>query len=128
MGYSLEYADSQKGPSVPALSSKALPDLLDAIDQLRLGMSTPLGKDKSSEEQQDLLASLAVKEVLKSSKTKDIYQKFVSILNARPHIWDPAPVQKLRGDPPVPPGWVDPPPTPVQGNPTPNSGASSGSN
>ena len=32
------------------------------------------------------------------------------------------------GDPPVPPGWTDHPPTPGQGNPPPNSGASSGSN
>ena len=33
-GYSLEYADCGKGPSVPALSSTALPDLLDVIDCL----------------------------------------------------------------------------------------------
>ena len=82
VGYSLEYTDSEKGPPVPALSSTALPDLLDAIDHLRLGMSTPSGRDKSSEEQQDLLESLAVKGVPKSSKTKDVYQKFVSILDA----------------------------------------------
>ena len=81
-GYSLEYADHGKGPSVPALSSTALPDLLDTIDHLRLGMSTPSDKDKSSEEQQDLLELLAVKGVPKSSKTKDVYQKFVSILDA----------------------------------------------
>ena len=59
----------------------ALPDLLDVIDHLRLGMTTPSDKDESSEEQQDLLESLAVKGVPKSSKTKDVYQKFVSILN-----------------------------------------------
>ena len=41
IGYSLQYADHEKGPSVPALSSKALPRLLDTIDHLRLGMSTP---------------------------------------------------------------------------------------
>ena len=127
VGYSLEYVDSEKGPSVPALSSMALPDLLDMIDCLRLGMSTPSGEDKSSEEQQDLLESLVGKEVLKSSKIKDVYQKFVSILNARPHIRDLAPAPKLRGDPPVLPGQVDPPPTPALGNPTPNSGAFSGS-
>ena len=46
-GYSLEYADREKGPSVPALSSTALPDLLDSIDHLQLGMSTPLDEDKS---------------------------------------------------------------------------------
>ena len=37
VGYSLEYADHKKGPSVPALSSTALPNLLDLIDHLRLG-------------------------------------------------------------------------------------------
>ena len=67
----------------------------------------------------------------KCSKTKDVYQKFMNILNVQPFIWDPAPAPKPRdptGDPPIPPGWVDPPPTPGQGNPPPNSGASSGSN
>ena len=39
-GYSLEFVDSEKGPSVPALSSTALPNLLDAINHLWLGMST----------------------------------------------------------------------------------------
>ena len=55
----------------------------------------------------------------------------MSILNARPHIWDPAPTPKLRdptGDPPMCSGQVDPPPTSGQRNPPPNSGASSGSN
>ena len=127
-GYSLEYADREKGPSVPALSSTALPDLLDAIDCLQLGMATPSDEDESSEAQQDLLESLVVKGLPKSSTTKDVYQKFLSILDAQPHIWDPAPDPKPRGDPPVPPGQVDPPATPVLGNPTPNSGASSGSN
>ena len=98
---------------------------------LRLGMSTPLDEDEPSEEQQDLLESLALKGVPKSSKTKDVYQKFRTILNAQPCIRDPAPAAKPRdptGDPPVPPGQVDPPPTSDQGNPPPNSGASSGSN
>ena len=72
VGYSLQYADREKGPSVPALSSTALPDLLDAIDCLRLGMSTQSDEDQSSEEQQDLLELLAVKEVPRSSKTKEI--------------------------------------------------------
>ena len=131
-GYSLEYVDSEKGPSVPALSSTALPNLLDMIDHLWLGMSTLSDEDKSSEEQQDLLELLAVKGVPKSSKTKDVYQKFMSILDARPHILDPAPAPKLmgdpKGDPPVPPGWVDPTPTPGQRDPPPNPGASFGSN
>ena len=111
---------------MPALSSTALPYLLDAIDHLRLGMSTPSDEAKPSEEQQDFLESLAVKGVPKSSKTKDVYQKFMNILDTRPHIWDPAPTLKLRdpmGDPPIPPGWVNPPSIPGQGNPPPNSGA-----
>ena len=109
VGYSLEYADHKKGPSVPALSSMALPDLLDAIDHLWLGMSTPSDEDQSSEEQQDLLGSLAVKGVLRTSKTKDVYQKFVNILNARPRIWDPAPAPKPKVNPPMPARQVDPP-------------------
>ena len=56
----------------------------------------------------------------------------MSILDAQPRIWDLAPALKLMrdpmGDPPVPPGQVDPPPTSSQRNPLPNSGASSGSN
>ena len=94
-------------------------------------MLTPSGQAEPSEEQQDLLESLAVKGVPKSSKTKDVYQKFMNILDAGPHVWDPAPALGPRdpmGDPPIPPGWVDPPPTPGQGNPPLNSGASSGSN
>ena len=82
VGYSLQYADHKKGPSVPALSSMALPRLLDVIDRLQLGMSTPSDKDQSSEEQPDLLESLAAKGVPKSSKTKDVYRKFINILDA----------------------------------------------
>ena len=82
-----------------------------------------------------ILESLAVKGVSKPSNTKDVYQKFMNILDVRPHIQDPAPTPKpgdltslpIMGDPLIPPGWVDPPPTPGQGNPPPNSGASSGS-
>ena len=81
-GYSLEFADSEKGQSLPTLSSTALPNLLDAIDCLWLGMSTPSDEAEPSEEQQDLLESLVVKGVPKSSKTKDVYQKFMNILNA----------------------------------------------
>ena len=116
---------------MPTLSSMALPNLLDVIDHLRLGMLTPSDEAEPSEEQQDLLESLVVKGVPKSSKTKDVYQKFMNILDVRPCIRDPAPAPKLRdatGDPPMPPGWEDPLPTPDQGNPPPNSGASSGSN
>ena len=82
VGYSLQYTDHEKGPSVPALSSMALLGLLDAIDCLRLGMSMMSDEDQSSEEQPDLLESLAAKGVPKSSKTKDVYQKFVNILDA----------------------------------------------
>ena len=114
----------------------ALPNLLDAIDRLRLGISTPSDEAEPSEEQQDLLESLAAKGVPKPSKTKDVYQKFMNILDARLCIRDPAPTPKpgdltslpTMGDPPIPPGQVDPPPAPGQGNPPPNSGASSGSN
>ena len=76
VGYSLQYADHKKGPSVPALSSTALPNLLDVIDCLWFTKSTPSDEDQSSEEQQDLLELLAVKEVPRSSKTKDVYQNF----------------------------------------------------
>ena len=127
LGYSLQYADCEKGPSVPALSSTALPGLLDIIDHLRLGMSTPLDRDQSSEEQQDLLESLTAKGVLRSSKTKDVYQKFVNILDARPHIWKPAPAPKPKVNPPVPLRQVDPHRTPATGDPTSIPGASLGS-
>ena len=49
--YSLEYADNEKGPHVPALSSRALPNLLDVIDHLRLGVSTPSDEAEPTEEQ-----------------------------------------------------------------------------
>ena len=128
IGYSLQYADCEKGPSVPALSSTALPDLLDVIDCLQLGMSTPSDEDQSSEEQQDLLESLAAKGVQRSSKTKDVYQKFVNILDARPHIWNPAPAPKPKVNPPVPLRQVYPPQIPATGNPTSIPGALLGSN
>ena len=86
VGYSLKYADKEKGPHVPALSSMALPNLLDVIDHLRLGVSTPSDEAEPPEEQQDLLESLAVKEVPKPSNTKDAYQKFMNILDVRPHV------------------------------------------
>ena len=128
VGYSLQYADHKKGPSVPALSSTALPNLLDVIDHLWLGMSTPSDKDQSSEEQLDLLELLVAKEVPRSSKTKDVYQKFVNILDARPHIWNPVPAPKPKVNPPVPLRQVYPPQTPATGNPTSFPGASLGSN
>ena len=126
VGYSLQYADHEKGPSVPALSSTALPGFLDAIDHLRLGMSTPSDEDQSSGKQPDLLESLAAEGVPKSSKTKDVYQKFMSILDARPCIRDPAPIHRPKEDPPVPPRWAGPPPKSVVRNPATNSGASVG--
>ena len=128
VGYSLQYPDHEKGPSVPDLSSTALPDLLDVIDRLQLGMSTPSNEDQSSEEQQDLLESLAVKEVPRSSKTKDVYQKFVNILDARPHIRNPVPAPKPKVNPPVPLRQVYPPWMPAMGNPTSFPGALLGSN
>ena len=54
----------------------------DEDDRLQLGMSTPSDEAKPSEEQQDLLESLAMEGVPKSSKTKDVYQKFMNILDA----------------------------------------------
>ena len=128
IGYSLQYADHEKGPSVPALSSMALPSLLDVIDHLWLGMSTPSDGDQSSEEQQDLLESLAVKGVPRSSKTKDVYQKFVNILNTLPHIRNRVPAPKPKVNPPVPLRQVDPPQMPATGNPTSIRGTLLGSN
>ena len=68
------------------------------------------------------------KEVPRSSKTKDVYQKFVNILDARPHIWNPAPAPKPKVNPPVPPRQVYPPQMLARGNPTSFPGASLGSN
>ena len=126
VGYSLQYADHEKGPLVPALSSTALPGLLDTIDCLQLGMSAPSDEDQSSEEQPDLLESLAAKGVPKSSKTKDVYQKFINILDAQPCIRDPAPIQRPKGDPLVPPRQAAPTLKSVVRNPSTNSGASVG--
>ena len=102
--------------------------LLDVIDCLSLGISTLSVKDQSSEEQQDLLQSLAAKGVPRSSKTKDVYQKFMNILNTRPQIRDLAPIPKPEGDPPVPPRQTDPPPRSIVRNPATNPGASVSSN
>ena len=113
---------------MPTLSSTALPNILDAISHLQLGVSTPPDEDKSPEEQQDFLESLVASIVLRLSQSKDVYQNFVNILDARPRTWGPALVSKLRGDPPEPPGQADPTVAPVPGDLTPNSGASSGSN
>ena len=63
---------------------------------LWLGMSTPSDEDQSSEEQPDLLESLAAKGVPKSSKTKDVYQKFVNILDARPYIQESGTYSKTK--------------------------------
>ena len=54
----------------------------DEDDRLQLGMSTPSDEAEPSEEQQDLLESIAMEGVPKSSKTKDVYQKFMNILDA----------------------------------------------
>ena len=64
----------------------------------------------------------------RSPKTKDVYQKFVNILDAWPHIRDTVPVPKPKVNPPVPLRQVDPPWTPATGNPTFIPGASLGSN
>ena len=109
VGYSLEYADSGKGPHVPALSSTTIPNLLKAIDCLQLGVRPPLKEGDPLKgqqgdppnEQQDLLESLAVKNVPKPTDPRDIYQKFLNILGERPGAQN-------RG------------PAPEPGNPTPN--------
>ena len=88
VGYSLEYADSGKGPHVPALSSTAIPNLLEAIDCLQLGVHPPPKEGDPPKgqqgdplkEHQDLLESLAVKDVPKPTDPKDIYQKFLNML------------------------------------------------
>ena len=69
-----------------------------------------------------------MKEVLRSSKTKDVYQQFVNILHAWPHIRNPAPAPKPKVNPPEPLRQVYPPWTPATGNPTSIPGASLGSN
>ena len=68
------------------------------------------------------------KEVPRSSKTKDVYQKFVNILNTWPHIQNPVPAPKPKVNPSVPLRQVYPPQTPAMGNPTSFPGASLGSN
>ena len=99
VGYSLQYADHEKGPSVPALSSTALPDLLDVIDCLWLGMSTPLDKDQSSEEQQDLLESLAAKEVPRSSRKQGCLPEICEHPQClAPHLESSA-CSKVKGEP-----------------------------
>ena len=112
MGYSMEYADTGKGPHVPALSSTTIPNLLDAKDCLQLGVH-PLPKEGDPpNEQQDLLESLAVKNVSKPSDPKDIYQKFLNTLGGQPNAQnsDPTPEpgnltpNPTVGDPPTPPG------------------------
>ena len=112
VGYSLEYADSGKGPHVPALSSTAIPNLLDAIDHLRFGAHPPPKEGDPPKEQQDLLESLAVNNVPKCTDPKDIYQKFLNALGEWPGVQNPDPTLEpgnptpnlTVGDPPIPPG------------------------
>ena len=79
-GYSLDFADEGKGPQMPALSSAALPNLLDAIDHFWL-RAPPLCKEaEAPKEHNDLLDSLAMKDAPEPSSTKDICQKFLNIL------------------------------------------------
>ena len=132
VGYSLDYADSGKGSHVPALSSYIIPNLLDAIDHLQLGVCPPPKEGDPPKEQQDLLESLAVKDVPKPSDPKDIYQKFLntlgewlSVQNPDPALepGNPTPNLTVR-NPPTPPGQANTPQSPghvgpplIQGSP-----------
>ena len=114
----MEFVDEGKGPLVPALSSTTLPNLLDAINHLQLRAPPPSKEAEPPKEHNDLLDLLAVKDAPKPSNTKDIYQKFLNILeewlstkSLKPALEpeDPTPDPNL-GNPPPPPGHVDPPP------------------
>ena len=118
--YSLEYADSGKGPHVPALLSTAIPNLLEAIDHLQLGVHPPpkVGDPPKGQQgdplkgHQDLLESLAVKGVRKPTDPMDIYQKFLNMLGDWPGARNPGPTLEpgnptpnlTVGDPPIPLG------------------------
>ena len=142
MGYSLEYADSGKGPHVPALLSTAIPNLLEVIDCLQLSVH-PLPKEGDPpkgqqgdplKEHQDLLESLAVKDVPKPTDPKDIYQKFLNMLGRRSGTQNPDPTPEpgnptpnpTVGDLPIPPGWANTPQPPGHGNPPVNLGVPAG--
>ena len=143
MGYSLEYADSGKGPHVPALSSTTIPNLLEVIDRLRLGVCPPPKEGDPlkgqqgdpPKEQQDLLESLAVKNVPKPSDPKDIYQKFLNALSEQPDVQNPDPAPEpgnltpnlTVGDPPHSPWSGKSTPAPRSGRPLANPGVPAGS-
>ena len=126
--------DSGRGPDVPALSSTALPNLLDMIGCLWLSSQSSSKEVEPPEGQQDLLESLTVKEVPKPSNTKDAYQKFLDILEEQSSTQDPAlkpgnPVPNpVMGDPPVPPSRMNPPLAPGLANPLSNAGVPTESN
>ena len=127
--YSLEYADSGKGPHVPALSSTTLPNLLDAIDHLQLCTQSPPKEAEPPEEQHYLLKLPTVKKVPKPLNTKDIYEKFLNVLGEWSGVQNPDPTPKpgnttsnlTLGDQPIPPGQAAPllPPGHVDAPPNP---------
>ena len=81
MGYSLELSDEEKGPQVPALSSTALPNLLESIDHLWLDASLLPEEAKPLIEHEDLLDALARKDAQKEFNTSNVYQKFLNVLD-----------------------------------------------
>ena len=143
VGYSLEYADSGKGPHVPALPSTTIPNLLEVIDCLQLGVRPPPKEGDPPKghqgdplkEHQDLLESLAVKDVLKPTDPKDIYQKFLNMLRGQSGAQNPGPTlepgnptpKPIVGNPPAPPGQANPPQPPGHGDPPANPGVPAGS-
>ena len=86
-------------------------------------------------EHQDLLDSLAMKDVPKPTNPKDIYQKFLNMLGDWPGAQNPSPTLEPGNptpnptvvDPPIPPGWANPPHPPSHGNPPANPGVPAGS-
>ena len=143
MGYSLEYVDSGKGPHVPALSSTTIPNLLEAIDCLQLGVCPPPKEGDPPKgqqgdppkEHQDLLDSLAVKDVPKPTDPKDIYQKFLNMLGDQPGARNPDPTPETGnltpnptvGNLPISPRQANLPQLPSHGNPPANPGVPAGS-
>ena len=92
----------------------------------------PKGQQKDPpKEHQDLLDSLAMKDVPKPTDPKDIYQKFLNMLGDWPGAQNPGPTLEPEnltvGDPPIPPGRANPPQPPSHANPPANPGVPAGS-
>ena len=115
---------------MPALSSTVLSWPLGCDRSPPVGHVNPIGRGSILWGATRLSSShsCSKQECQKSSKTKDVYQKFINILDAQPHIWDLAPIPNPKGDPPVPLRQADPPLKSVVGNPATNPKASVGFN